>query len=180
MKMTKKEIDDAIKKEAAKKEQKKETREEKKETKEEAEARKLNEKIKELTDTLQRVQADYENYKKRVERDIRHFAECANKDIIAKLLPVLDSFELAIKNKENKDDFIKGVELIYSSLFSMLEKEGLRPIKAEGKKFDPFCHEALISEKSDKEEGIVTEELQKGYMLKNNILRASKVKISKK
>lgn len=137
-------------------------------------------KIDELTDTLKRVQAEFENYKKRVDRDKEEFVKFAEKELIAKLLPVLDNFELALKNKDKIQDFIKGVELIYSELFSLMEKEGIKPIEAEGKKFDPELHEALLSEKSDKEENTVLEEMQKGYLFRDKVLRTAKVKVSRK
>lgn len=138
-----------------------------------------DQKIAELTDCLQRLQAEFENYKKRVEKENNNFLKYANAGLINELLPLLDSFELALKNKESKEDFIKGVELIFAQLFSTLEKQGLRPIEAEGKPFDPYKHEVMLQEPSDKE-GIVLEELQKGYMLYDKVLRHSKVKVGKK
>jgi len=137
-------------------------------------------KIDELTDCLQRLQAEFENYKKYIERQTAELRKYAHADIILKLLPVLDSFELALKNTSNKEEFVKGVELIYSQLFSTLEKEGLRHIKAEGQKLDPLKHEVLLKEKSDKEEDTILEELQKGYMLCDKVIRHSKVKVCKK
>ena len=125
-------------------------------------------KICELTDTLQRLQAEFENYKKYVEKQNGEFRKYAKSDIIEKLLPILDSFELALKNSSNNENFVKGVELIYSQLYSLLEKEGLKKIAAEGK-FDPHYHEVLIKDKSDKTEDAILEELQKGYMLNDKI-----------
>jgi molecular chaperone GrpE len=145
------------------------------------EAAKIDEKdkkIAELTDCLQRLQAEFENYKKRAEKENGHFMKFANANLIGELLPLLDSFEFAFKNKDSKE-FVQGVELIFAQLFSILEKQGLRPIHAEGKKFDPYKHEVLLQEPSDKDE-IVLEELQKGYMLQDKVLRFSKVKIGKK
>ncbi|MBW2980366.1 nucleotide exchange factor GrpE [Candidatus Woesearchaeota archaeon] len=138
------------------------------------------EKIKELTETLQRLQAEFENYKKRVDKEKAEFVKYSKHELIAKLLPILDSFKLAIKNGKNNPDFFKGIELIFSQFYSALEAEGLRPIEALGKKFDPYKHEVLMQETSDKEEDIVLEELQKGYMLNDKVLRHSKVKVSKK
>lgn len=137
------------------------------------------EKIKELTETLQRLQAEFENYKKRIDKEKSEFVKFSKQELILKLLPTLDSFELAIKNKDKKD-FLKGVELIFSQLYSALESEGLKPIKALGEKFNPYKHEVLMQEVSDKEEDIVLEELQKGYMLNDKVLRHTKVKVSKK
>ena len=133
-------------------------------------------KIKNLVDTLQRLQAEFENYKKRIEMDIIKYKKYAKEELIIKLLNVLDSFELALKNTADVEKFIKGVELIFAQFYSILEKEGLKPIDAVGKKFDPYKHEVLMKEKSDKED-IVIEEFQKGYMLHDKVIRHSKVKI---
>src|SRR3989338_1339737 len=148
--------------------------------KEEPKADPKDVKINELTDSLQRLQADFENYRKAVDRQKQDFVRYACAEIIEKLLPIMDSFELALKNGDKHEDFVKGVELIFSQLYQLLEKEGLRKIEAEGKKFDPYKHEVLMTEKSDKEEDAVLEELQKGYMLGDKVIRHSKVKVSKK
>lgn len=137
-------------------------------------------KIKELTELLQRLQADFENYKKRAEKEKRDLAGYAACKLVSQFLPILDSFELALKNDKDHEKFVKGVELIYSQFYSSLEDLGLKPIEAVGKKFDPYEHEVLLSEKSDKEEDIILEELQKGYKLGNVVVRHSKVKVSKK
>lgn len=139
-------------------------------------------KIAELTDSLQRLQAEFENYKKRCESDNADFRNYSTAIIIEKLLPILDSFELALRNTQNAVEFKKGVELIYGQLYDTMEKEGIRPIKTDGEKFDPYKHEVLLSEKTDKEEEDekIVEELQKGYMLKEKVLRYAKVKVLKK
>jgi len=136
-------------------------------------------KINELTDDLQRLQADFENYKKQCEKQNTNFRKYATQEIILKLLPLLDSFELALRKPENNNNFVKGVELIYSQLFQILEQEGVRKIEALNKKLDPYKHEVMLKEKSDKD-NIIIEELQKGYMLHDKVLRHSKVKIGKK
>lgn len=148
----------------------------KKETKKEDDK---DEKIAELTETLQRLQAEFENYKKYVEKSKADFIGYAKAAIIEELLPILDSFELALRNTTDKEKFVKGVELIYSQLYSMLEKEGLKKIDTEGK-FNHNMHEVLLKEESDKEEDTILEELQKGYVLGGKVLRYSKVKVSKK
>jgi molecular chaperone GrpE len=161
-------------------------KEEKKEHKKEDDSKKKleekNKKIAELTDTLQHLQAEMENMKKRCEKDMGEARKFASTFIVEKLLPILDSFELALKNTEKKEDFIKGVELIYSQMFDMLEKEGLRKIDTANQKFDPYKHEVLMTEKADKEEedDLIIEELQKGYMFKDKVMRYAKVKIKKK
>jgi molecular chaperone GrpE len=136
-------------------------------------------KIRELTDTLQRLQAEFENYKKRVDREKQEFVKYAAGTMALKLLPLLDSFEFALKGTEDKEKFTKGVEMIFAQFYSILENEGLRPIEAIGKKFDPYKHEVLMKDFSDKDEDIVIEEMQKGYMLNDKVIRHSKVKISK-
>ncbi len=144
-----------------------------------AEEKNKDTEIKELTETIQRLQADFENYKKRVEAQNKDLKKYAVADIITKLLPILDSFELALKNTGNKDECLRGVKLIYSQLFQTLEDAGLRPIETNGR-FDPYKHEVLISQESDKEDNIILEELQKGYMLDDTVIRHSKVKVAKK
>lgn len=141
---------------------------EKKKTKE-------NKELEELTNLLKKVQADFENFKKRVEKERQEFTNFACLEIIETLLPVLDSFELALKNSPNKD-----IEAIYHQFWNLLSAKGLAKIEALGKKFDPFYHEALMQEKSDKEEETVIEELQTGYTLNGRVIRTSKVKIAMK
>jgi len=138
------------------------------------------EKLKELTDTLQHLQAEFENYKKRIEKENCEFIKCANEEVIVRLLPIIDNFELALKSCRAKDDFYKGMELIYSQLIDTLHSQGLKHIDCLGKKFDPYYHEVLLTEESDKEDNSIVEELQKGYLLYEKVIRHSKVKIAKK
>ncbi len=138
-------------------------------------------KIKELTETLQRVQADFENYKKRVETEKQEFIKYANHKLIEKLLTIIDSFEIALKNQEKVEEFTKGIDLIYANIINLLKSEGVKPITVKpGDKLNPRIHEVLLSEKSNKQEDTILEELQKGYMLSDCVLRTSKVKVSKK
>ncbi len=159
-----------------------ETSEETKKTKKEKKHVKKSdkEKIIELADTLQHLQAEFENYKKRIDREKEEFVKFAHATVVKEFLPLLDSFEMALKNTNEAEKFVKGTEMIYAQFYSILEKIGLKPIKALGEKFDPYMHEVLMKEESDKEEGIVLEELQKGYLLNDKVLRSSKVKISQK
>lgn len=136
--------------------------------------------IEDLTDTLQRTQAEFQNYQKRVDKEKAEFVKYAKAELVYKVLPILDTFEIALKSISDKEKFVKGMEMVYAQLFSTLESEGLKPIDALGKKFDPYLHEVMLKEKSDKDEGVVLEELQKGYMLNGKVLRHSKVKISEK
>ncbi|MBI2542404.1 nucleotide exchange factor GrpE [Candidatus Woesearchaeota archaeon] len=139
-----------------------------------------SQKIEELTDTLKRLQAEFENYKKWSAKEKADFLRYVNAAMIEKLLPVIDSFEIALKSTNDKEKFAEGMRMIYSQLHSVLEAEGLRPIKAAGEKFDPYRHEVLMKAESDKPEGTILEEFQKGYMLNEKVLRHSKVKISGK
>ncbi len=157
-----------------------ESQQDNKETVEEIVEDTKEEKIEELTNDLKRVQADFENYKKRCEKENDSFKIFAKAGLIKKLLSILDSFEMALKNTNNQEEFIKGMELIYSQFFSVLRDEGLEPITTKDKKFDPYLHEVMLTEKSDQPEESIIEELQKGYKLKGEVLRHSKVKIAKK
>jgi len=121
---------------------------------------------------LQRLQAEFDNYVKRTDKERGEVIKMASEGLITQLLLVLDNFELALEHNEDK-----GVNMIYSELYSILEKEGVKPIKAVGK-FDPKYHEVLIQEAGD-ENDVIIAELQKGYMLGDKVIRAAKVKISK-
>ena len=115
-----------------------------------------------------------------VDKEKDEFVKFTKADLIHKLLPTIDTFEIALRNTKDKEKFVKGMEMVYAQLYSTLEAEGLRPIEALGKKIDPYLHEVMLKQKSDKEEGIILEEIQKGYMLNDKVLRHSKVKISEK
>lgn len=130
-------------------------------------------------ESLQRLQAEFENYRKRNDQEKATIIKFANQELIKKILPILDNFELALKNTCNSDDLKKGLELIYSQIIDVLNSEGLKQIKSVGKKFDPFTHEAMMVEEGDKDD-IVIEEFQKGYTMNNKVLRHSKVKISRR
>jgi molecular chaperone GrpE len=135
-------------------------------------------KIEELTDTLKRLQAEFDNYQKRDKKEKAEFIRYIHADMTNHLLPIIDSFQLALKSNENTKKFFEGIKLIYTQLYSLLESQGMRPIKSVGEKFDPYRHEVLLKEKSDKEEGTILEEFQTGYMFKDKVLRYSKVKVS--
>ena len=130
--------------------------------------------IKELTAMLQLLQADFENYRKRAEKDNAEFKKYATKQLIVDLLPVLDNFELALKSINDA-----GVKMIYAQLFDIMEKHGLKQINPEGK-FDPKLHEALLQEESEKEQNTILEVLQKGYIVGDTIVRPARVKIARK
>ena len=136
--------------------------------------------IEEYTETLKRLQADFENYIKRAEKEKADFAGYANHKILNNMLPIVDDFEIALEVLKEKADLelISGIELIYKRMIKVLEDEGVKQIKSLGQKLYPFTHEVIDIINSD-EEDVVTKELQKGYMLKDKVLRAAKVQISK-
>ena len=138
-----------------------------------------DQKITDLTNALQRLQAEFENYKKRVDKQAEEFRQYASASVIGKLLPIIDTFELAVKNSKDQEKFKHGVELIYSELTTLLKNEGLEKIDALGKPLDPHLHDAMLAVESKKAENIVLEVLQEGYMLKDKVLRHAKVKVSK-
>ena len=137
----------------------------------------------EYLDTLRRVQAEFENYRKRVIKEQTALVDRATSGLVEQLLPVLDSFELALKNLDaaGSDDIEsvrKGVELVYAELLGVLEKAGLSRIEAEGKPFDPNVHEAVMQEEGDGEP-VVTDVLRTGYTLKGRVLRPAMVKVTR-
>ena len=132
----------------------------------------------EIKELLQRKQAELENYRKQVEKRFIEAKEFATKDIILQLLPILDNLDLALKSNTHTSEFVKGVELIYSQFFSVLENNGVRPIDSLKNEFDPYLHEALMKVDSEKPENTIVEELQKGFMLNDKVIRHTKVKVS--
>ena len=132
---------------------------------------------------LRRVQADFENYRKRVIKEQTALVDRATEGLIEQLLPVLDSFELAVKNadttgSDDNHNVRKGVELVYAELLGVLEKAGVSRIEAEGKPFDPNVHEAVMQEEGDGEP-VVTDVLRTGYTLKGRVLRPAMVKVTR-
>jgi molecular chaperone GrpE len=163
-------------------------KEEKTVTLQEADYLKLKEeadKAKEYWDKLLRLQAEFENTRKRLEREKQDFFRFANEGIILELLNIMDDLERTVELAQSKHEdlqtFLKGVGMILSHLYEMLKEYGVRPIEAEGKIFDPHYHEALMqAENKDLPEHTIVEELQKGYLLNDKVIRTSKVKVSKK
>lgn len=139
--------------------------------------------IDEYTNQLKRLQAEFENYVKRNDRERASIADCAVDGFLAKLLVVVDDFHQALGHVKSadKEEVIKGIEMIFAKLHKLLESEGIREMNAKGKTFDPHFHEVLLSEETASvEENTVLEELQKGYLCKDRVLRYAKVKIAKK
>jgi molecular chaperone GrpE len=137
--------------------------------------------VEEYLSMLQRLQAEFQNYKKRVERERSEMIEQAARDLVFNLLPVLDNFERALQSDASDVvSFKKGIDMIFDQLKKVLEAEGLSPIPAVGEYFDPYYHEAVLTAEGDYEEDIILEELEKGYLLKKTVLRPSKVKVGKR
>ena len=142
---------------------------------------KLKLRVEELTDSLRRLQAEFENFKKRRDKEEQERMVYHDARMIEQLLPIIDTFESALKHVREvsaDEKLINGVELIFGQLFSALEKQGLRSMDVVNKPFDPYKADALMQEKTAPEkDNIVLEELQKGYMFKDRVLRHAKVKV---
>ena len=143
---------------------------------------KKDEKIEELTDRLTRQMAEFDNFRKRTEREKSQMYEIGAKDIIEKILPVIDNFErgLAAVPEESKEDpFVEGMEKIYKQIMTTLEGVGVKPIEAVGQEFNPDFHYAVMHvEDEEAGENIITEEFQKGYMYHDSVVRHSMVKVA--
>jgi molecular chaperone GrpE len=133
-----------------------------------------------LLDRLARLQADFENARKRATKEQQDFRDFALADAIRTLLPILDSFERALQTDTKKSEFHNGVELIYKQLVDALAKLGLRPVPAKGEAFDPHVHQAIeMVDTTEAEDQHVLEELQTGYKLKDRLLRPSMVRVAR-
>jgi molecular chaperone GrpE len=135
-----------------------------------------------LQDRLLRTAAEFDNYRKRMDRERRDLAEYAAADVIKDVLPILDNFERALQAPATPetDALRKGIELIHKQMLDLLKKRGVTPIEALGVDFDPNFHQAVIHEASaDHREGEVMQELQRGYLLGDRLLRPAMVKVAK-
>ena len=143
---------------------------------------KKDEKIEELTDRLTRQMAEFDNFRKRTEKEKSQMYEIGAKDIIEKMLPVVDNFERgldAVKEEDKEDPFIQGLEMVYKQLMTVLGELGVKPIEAVGKEFDPNLHNAVMHvEDENFGENIIAEEFQKGYMYRDSVVRHSMVKVA--
>ena len=139
------------------------------------------EQIDELNTRVLRLTADYDNYRKRAQREKEDVRQFANQGLLEKLLPVLDNFEMAITAVKEADPSIKdGVQMIYDQLFAVLKDSGMEPIDAMGEPFDPNLHEALSQEEtSDANEGAVVQQVQRGYKLNDRLVRPARVVVAK-
>lgn len=164
--------------------------------------------LSEITKLLQITQANFENYRKQTEKRMNEIKTMAAQDVLVQVLPLLDDLELALRNvnpkldcnsgcdtgrncgcevscdggidhnSNNYNEFVRGIELIYSQLKELLTNNHLEQIKAVGEQFDPYYHEALMKVESDFPAGIIVEEFQKGFILHGKVIRHAKVKIS--
>jgi len=135
-----------------------------------------------LQDQLLRTAAEFDNYRKRVDRDRRDQADAATASALTGLLPIVDDLERALKapTGEDVESFRKGVELIHQQMLELLRKRGVKVIEAVGADFDPLYHQAVVHESSpDHREGEVIEEFARGYMLGHRLLRPAMVKVAK-
>ena len=139
--------------------------------------------LKDKDDQYLRLAAEFDNYKKRTNREFASLIESANKELIRSLLEIVDNFKRALaesSSNADQDSLLKGMELIYVQFEKLLTDQGLEEIPAEGQPFDPELHEAVMTVETDQvPEDYVAQELQKGYMLKGKVLRHSKVSVAK-
>ena len=142
---------------------------------------KLEEKLAELEDKRMRQLAEFENFRKRSEKEKSQMFEIGAKTVVEKMLPVIDNFERGLQGvpEEEKDaPFVQGVELVYKQLLTVFDELGVKPIDAVGTEFDPNLHKAVMMVDNDElESGMVAEEMQKGYLYKDSVVRHSMVKV---
>lgn len=143
---------------------------------------KWEEKIEELEDRVKRQMAEFDNFRKRTEKEKSHMYEVGARDVIEKILPVVDNFErglAAVPEEQKNDPVIDGMDKIYRQLMTVLADLGVEPIEAVGKEFDPNFHNAVMHvEDEELGENIVAEEFQKGYLYKDTVVRHSMVKVA--
>ena len=172
-------------KEAAEESDKKETKasekEEKKKDKNDRKKDKTKEKIDELEDKVKRQLAEFENFRNRSEKEKTQMFDMGAKNVLEKILPVVDNFERGLATPivdEADQPFADGMQMIYKQLMKQLEDLGVKPIEAIGKEFDPNFHNAVMQVENDElESGTVAQELQKGYMYKDSVVRHSMVSV---
>ena len=142
---------------------------------------KRQEQIEELTDKLKRSMAEFDNFRKRTDKEKTQMYEIGAREVIDKILPVVDNFERAFENvteEEKNDPFIGGMDMVFKQLLKALEDMGVTAIEAVGSEFDPNLHNAVMQvENEEYESGIVAQELQKGYKYKENVVRHSMVAV---
>ena len=143
---------------------------------------KKDEKIEELTDKVRRQMAEFDNFRKRTEKEKTQMFETGAKSIVEKILPVVDNFErglAAVTEEEKGTPFVEGMEKIYKQMMTVLEEAGVKPIEAVGQEFDPNLHNAVMHvEDEEFGENIIAEEFQKGYTYRDSVVRHSMVKVA--
>ena len=142
---------------------------------------KRDERIEELTDQVKRQMAEFENFRRRTEKEKTQMYEVGAKSIIEKILPVVDNFErglAAVPEEQRNDAFVDGMDKIYKQMMTVFAEMGVKPIEAVGKEFDPEYHNAVMQVESEEyESGVVAQELQKGYMYRDSVVRHSMVAV---
>ncbi|MFJ5964811.1 nucleotide exchange factor GrpE [Bacillus sp. NPDC093026] len=142
----------------------------------------LQQLLDEKEDKILRVQADFENYKRRARTEVETAQKYRSQHVVSDLLPALDNFERALgidPDNEQTKSLLEGMQMVYRQLLEALKKEGVEPIEAVGKEFDPNLHQAVMQvEDENYGANIVVEELQKGYKLKDRVIRPSMVKVN--
>lgn len=140
---------------------------------------KFEQQIEELTDRLKRSMAEFDNFRKRTEKEKASMYVIGAKEIVEKILPVVDNFERGLTQAQEGDPFADGMKMIYKQLMTTLDELGVKPIEAVGKEFDPNLHNAVMHvEDEEAGDNIVVEELQKGYTYKDFVVRHSMVKVA--
>lgn len=150
----------------------------------ESEHKRLIEEAAKYKDQYIRLYAEFDNARKRMDRDKLEFIKYANESLIVEFLEILDNLQRSVDAAKEKhqdyDAFLKGIEMVMGHILKMLESNGVKPIDTKGKMFDPHCHEVLMMEESDNhDEGAILEEFQKGYLLQEKVVRTAKVKLAK-
>src|SRR5437763_12762193 len=142
---------------------------------------KLKEERDSLYERLLRKQAEFDNYKKRVDRERSEFVQSASADLMKELLNALDSFDMAIRNASTDERTLQGFQLIYKQLLDTMGRFGLKAIEAQGQKFDPNFHQAVTTTPTDGvEENTILDEMRKGYLLNGRLLRPAMVNVATK
>ncbi|MGN0359748.1 MAG: nucleotide exchange factor GrpE [Hominisplanchenecus sp.] len=143
---------------------------------------KKDEKIEELTDRLKRQMAEFDNFRKRTEKEKSSMYEIGAKSVIEKILPVVDNFErglAAVPEEQKEDPFVQGMDKIYKQILTTLEEIGVKPIEAVGQEFDPNFHNAVMHVEDEAlGENVIAEEFQKGYLYRDTVVRHSMVKVA--
>lgn len=143
---------------------------------------KKDEQITDLTDKLTRQMAEFDNYRKRTEKEKSAMYEIGAKDVIEKILPIVDNFErgfATVAEEEKENPFVQGMDKVYKQLMTMLEGLGVKPIEALGQEFNPDLHHAVMHvEDEEAGENVIVEEFQKGYMYRDSVVRYSMVKVA--